>query len=307
MAARQLQRALSTAPAPSRRIFFSGPDGARLSPWHDIPLSRSAGSPALLNYVCEIPRGTRPKYEISTGLEGNPIVQDVTKDGKLRDYKLDSLTNCAFTRGGTRRSAPVTPHAYLPPPLPADGALPQTWENPLVPDGLTSLLGDGDPVDVCEIGGRLATTGEAYTVKVLGVLAMIDGGETDWKVLAIRADDPRAEGLRDITTAPASVVKQAEVSANSGGAGGRNRGPRPRDRDRHRPVSRCRRRRRRFHHEHPSLSSLQYIDRHGGGGAGGGPSAGHFQFPPPQLQPVQPGERRVHHGGVAVRDEPKPF
>lgn len=30
-------------------------------------------------------------------------------------------------------------------------------------------------------------------MKVLGVLAMIDEGETDWKVIAINVDDPEAK------------------------------------------------------------------------------------------------------------------
>ena len=35
-------------------------------------------------------------------------------------------------------------------------------------------------------------------VKVLGVFAMIDEGETDWKVMAIDVNDPLAENLNDI-------------------------------------------------------------------------------------------------------------
>ena len=35
-------------------------------------------------------------------------------------------------------------------------------------------------------------------VKPLAVLAMIDDGELDWKVIAIRADDPQAAGLNDV-------------------------------------------------------------------------------------------------------------
>ena len=35
-------------------------------------------------------------------------------------------------------------------------------------------------------------------VKVLGVFAMIDEGETDWKVIAIDVTDPLAENLNDI-------------------------------------------------------------------------------------------------------------
>ena len=32
-------------------------------------------------------------------------------------------------------------------------------------------------------------------VKVLGVIALIDEGETDWKILAINTNDPLAEKL----------------------------------------------------------------------------------------------------------------
>jgi inorganic pyrophosphatase len=37
--------------------------------------------------------------------------------------------------------------------------------------------------------------GQVIQVKVLGVLAMIDEGETDWKVISVNADDPDAQNL----------------------------------------------------------------------------------------------------------------
>jgi inorganic pyrophosphatase len=108
-----------------------------------------------------------------------------TKDGKPRFYKLDSLIHY--------------------------GALPQTYEDPAHADSRTGLLGDGDPIDVCDIAvGAPARVGSVYRVKVLGALALIDGGETDWKILAVRADDPAAAGVSDIATAPASVRRIAE-------------------------------------------------------------------------------------------------
>ena len=58
--------------------------------------------------------------------------QDSDKKGAPRDYKLDSLVNY--------------------------GAVPQTWEDPAHKDEWTGLLGDGDPVDVCEIGTRLGAS-----------------------------------------------------------------------------------------------------------------------------------------------------
>ena len=39
---------------------------------------------------------------------------------------------------------------------------------------------------------------QVVRVKVLGCLAMIDDGETDWKVICIACDDPLAPKLNDI-------------------------------------------------------------------------------------------------------------
>ena len=39
----------------------------------------------------------------------------------------------------------------------------------------------------------MCSRGEVMKVKVLGVLAMIDEGETDWKVIAINVEDPEAK------------------------------------------------------------------------------------------------------------------
>ena len=44
------------------------------------------------------------------------------------------------------------------------------------------VSGDNDPLDVVEIGGKAHATGEIVRVKPLGVYAMIDDGELDWKV-----------------------------------------------------------------------------------------------------------------------------
>lgn len=41
-------------------------------------------------------------------------------------------------------------------------------------------------------------TGDVIQVKVLGVMAMIDEGETDWKLIAINVNDPLADQLNDV-------------------------------------------------------------------------------------------------------------
>lgn len=43
-----------------------------------------------------------------------------------------------------------------------------------------------------QISSQVCSRGDVIRVKVLGVLAMIDEGETDWKVIAINVEDPEA-------------------------------------------------------------------------------------------------------------------
>ena len=78
------------------------------------------------------------------------------------------------------------------------GFFPQTWEDPEHVDGDTGCRGDNDPLDAVEFGYRACASGGVYAVKVLGVLAMIDDGEADWKLLVLRADDPLAARMNDL-------------------------------------------------------------------------------------------------------------
>merc|ERR1712137_1387877 len=63
----------------------------------------------------------------------------------------------------------------------------------------TGCFGDNDPLDACEIGTAVGVRGEVKQVKPLGVMALIDEGETDWKVIVIDVNDPRADEFNDIT------------------------------------------------------------------------------------------------------------
>lgn len=126
--------------------------------------------------VCEIPRYTNAKLEISKEESMNPIKQDIKK-GKIRFVK---------------NLFPY--HGYIW----NYGAFPQTWESPLEVDHDTQCRGDNDPLDCIEIGGDLMESGSVHPVKVLGVMALLDEGETDWKVIVINAKDPMAERLNDI-------------------------------------------------------------------------------------------------------------
>lgn len=150
------------------RINFSH-KSRTISPWHDIPYR---ASPDTFHMMCEIPKWTRAKFEIATKEPGNPIKQD-EKKGVLREYKHgDMLFNYGF--------------------------MPQTWEDPEHVSADTGFKGDDDPLDMVEIGCRQMKCGQVAEVKVLGVLAMIDDGETDWKVFCIRTDDPLAGAINDV-------------------------------------------------------------------------------------------------------------
>ncbi|XP_071439871.1 uncharacterized protein Nurf-38 [Hetaerina americana] len=156
------------------RLYFRNETGP-ISPLHDIPLWNDL-SKGILNMVVEVPRWTNAKMEISLTETLNPIKQDVKK-GKLR-----FVANC------------FPHHGYIW----NYGAFPQTWENPDVTDESTNCKGDNDPIDVLEIGYRVANRGDVVQVKVLGALALIDEGETDWKIITIDVNDPLAEYLNDV-------------------------------------------------------------------------------------------------------------
>nr|XP_032825065.1 inorganic pyrophosphatase-like [Petromyzon marinus] len=161
--------------SPEYRLFYRNAQGQLISPFHDIPLYADAKQ-KLYNMVVEIPRWSNAKMEIATKLPLNPIKQDVKK-GKLR-----------FT-------ANVFPYKGY---IWNYGAIPQTWEDPSHKDADTGCCGDNDPVDVCDIGLRVCNRGEVVSVKALGVLALIDEGETDWKVIVINADDPEFNNINSL-------------------------------------------------------------------------------------------------------------
>ncbi|KAF0763923.1 inorganic pyrophosphatase [Aphis craccivora] len=157
------------------KLYIKNENGVVVSPFHDIPLLAD-NTGKVFNMVVEIPRWTNAKMEINTKSCLNPIIQD-TKKGKLR-----------FVPN-------VFPHKGY---IWNYGALPQTWENPELLDEHTGCKGDNDPLDVLEIGYKVAKRGEILKVKVLGTVALIDEGETDWKILVINVEDPIAPEVNDI-------------------------------------------------------------------------------------------------------------
>ncbi|KAL9647681.1 hypothetical protein ABK040_015170 [Willaertia magna] len=182
------------------KIFYKSANNNNIfiSPWHDIPLFANQ-SKTLYHFINEIPKNTLRKMEVNTKEEFNPILQDVKK-GKLREftYRID--------KGGM-------PFNY--------GLLPQTWEDPhkvihvpfgIAKDGIyqptIAVNGDNDPIDVVEISDKPLEMGEIYKIKVFGILAMIDEGEMDWKVIAkVIEDNEHFDDKQDIYDVPKDKIK----------------------------------------------------------------------------------------------------
>jgi len=157
-------------------LFKSG--SKYLSPWHDFPLVASTGGASgvedLYTFVVEIPMFETAKMEVSKADVYNPIKQDANKDGSPRYYTY-----------GT--------------PFFNYGLLPQTWEDPANCDA-HGHCGDNDPLDVMEVGSGPLPMGSSVAVKVLGSLELIDEGEVDHKIVALRADDPDAHRVSDMAS-----------------------------------------------------------------------------------------------------------
>lgn len=122
--------------------------------------------------VLEMPRGTSEKIGVNQKEEWNNLKQEV------RDAKLVTIT-----------------HGKLPWNY---GSLPQTWCDPRDLHWETRALGDDGLLDVIEIGAKTPKRGAIITVKPLGCFALVNQGKTDWKIIAIDINDPKAANVNDI-------------------------------------------------------------------------------------------------------------
>ncbi|KAF6809334.1 inorganic pyrophosphatase [Colletotrichum musicola] len=145
-------------------------DGDPISFWHDVPTWPDESDKQIVNVVIEIPRWTDGKIEISRDEPLNPIHHDTRNDAP-------------------RFVESVWPHKSYPFLY---GSIPQTWESPNYLHNFTGLEGDNDPVDLFDIGQDPGYVGQVKQVKILGGLALADGDETDWKLMAIDVKDPLA-------------------------------------------------------------------------------------------------------------------
>ncbi|XP_060004528.1 inorganic pyrophosphatase 2, mitochondrial isoform X5 [Lagenorhynchus albirostris] len=147
--------------SPGYRLFFKNVAGHYISPFHDIPLKADS----------EEENGIPTKRARNDEYENlfNMVVEvprwtnakmEIATEEPLNPIKQD------VKDGKLRYVANIFPHKGY---IWNYGALPQ-------------VLSRGDVVHV----------------KILGILALIDQGETDWKLIAINVNDPEASKFHDI-------------------------------------------------------------------------------------------------------------
>lgn len=159
------------------KVFMVNHAGKTISPWHDVPLYTSADKEETSIYyhmVVEIPKYSTAKLEVNKALPNNPIMQDINKKDRSPRY---------YTYG-----VPIFNY----------GLLPQTWEDINHIDSETGSKGDGDPIDVIEVGDTPLLIGQVVSVKVLGSFALIDEGETDHKIIALRTTDKNIHHINTV-------------------------------------------------------------------------------------------------------------
>lgn len=162
-----------------------------LSPFHGINLYPDYSNPSVVNMIIEIPQGTQEKMEINKEINLNPLMYDI-RDNKIRLVSYQAKYS-AF-KG--------YPFHY--------GALPMTWEQKNHIDARTGKYGDNDPIDAFDISSIGATSGTIKQVKILGAFAMIDGNETDWKLICIDINDPNANTYNDINDVPKNILESID-------------------------------------------------------------------------------------------------
>lgn len=132
-----------------------------------------------LNLLHDITPGDNVPNEIT-------VVVEINK-GSLNKYELDKATGL-IKLDRVSHTAQTFPFDY--------GFVPQThWH-------------DGDPLDVVIIATAPLIPGILVDVRPVGVMDMIDSGESDAKILAVPVGDPRFGHVQDLSDVNPHFIKE---------------------------------------------------------------------------------------------------
>lgn len=147
-------------------------------PWHGVNIGKDA--PATINTFIEMVPTDTVKYEIDK------------ETGYLRIDRPQKYSN-------------VVPALY--------GFIPQTFSAAKVAQycmektGLKNIKGDGDPIDICVLTEKEITHGDILVrARPIGGFRMIDGNESDDKIIAVLDNDTVYGHFQDISDIPELVV-----------------------------------------------------------------------------------------------------
>ena len=147
-------------------------------PWHGVNIGKESPE-VITSYIEMVPTDT-VKYEVDK------------ESGYLKIDRPQKYSN-------------VVPALY--------GFIPQTYSGKKVAEycmeksGRKDIKGDGDPIDICVLTEKEITHGDILVrAKPIGGFRMIDGNESDDKIVAVLNNDAVYMGYNDISELPALVV-----------------------------------------------------------------------------------------------------
>ncbi len=147
-------------------------------PWHGVDIGKEAPE-VITSYIEMVPTDT-VKYEVDK------------ESGYLKIDRPQKYSN-------------VVPALY--------GFIPQTFSGDSVAkfcmekSGKKDIKGDGDPVDICVLTEKEITHGDILVrAKPIGGFRMIDGNESDDKLVAVLNNDAVYMGYNDISELPPMVI-----------------------------------------------------------------------------------------------------
>jgi len=147
-------------------------------PWHGVDIGKEVPE-VITSYIEMVPTDT-VKYEVDK------------ESGYLKIDRPQKYSN-------------VVPALY--------GFIPQTFSGDSVAkfcmekSGKKDIKGDGDPVDICVLTEKEITHGDILVrAKPIGGFRMIDGNESDDKLVAVLNNDAVYMGYNDISELPPMVI-----------------------------------------------------------------------------------------------------
>ena len=116
------------------------------------------------------------------------VIVEINK-GSLNKYELDKETGLIML-DRVSHTAQTFPFDY--------GFVPQThWH-------------DGDPLDVVLVTTVPLFPGCLVKARPVGVMDMVDSGESDAKIIAVPTGDPRYDHVKDLSDLPPHFIKEAK-------------------------------------------------------------------------------------------------